>query len=383
MVIATTHGGRCCGARHLYQFGTNEEQRPDLINAAFEGIPPQRMVEVILNGTQMNSYPNILRRLADLGFVMVSHYTNDNHNSSNYVFHRCGARRPLGHANWTGMVITPTLNGPLPAVPEARAAAGNARQRYDPRYVTPLPTGARQAGGVQFARGQIVEINSPTSVYHGQRATIVTIGYDRVTLRLVNGPENTFRLAIGSVRRIDANQPTQSPLIHADAIGLRVQYTAEGDRPRGAWGTVISFNHGSERYIVNWDNPDDGYPALPYGRNYLFFHMMATAIPRIIPLPAPPAPEPIVPHRHVDRGDFVQPRAIVAPAPAAAPPVPTFRPETVVFCTYHNIYRGGRVGAGYDTFAAARGARAGVGGQTNRRDILNTGVTRWTENVVE
>lgn len=62
------------------------------------------------------------------------------------------------------------------------------------------------------------------------------------------------------------------------------------------------------------------------------------------------------------------PPAVVAPA------------RTVVFSTFHNIYRDGRVGAGYDTLEHARRVRNGPG-RIDRRDIYNDGTTQMVENV--
>ena len=133
MVQVNSHGGGCCGARHLRGFGEAEQHNPDLINTAAATVPVQRMTEVILNGNQVRSYPAILERLANLGFVLDGHWINGNHNSHNYRFSRCDNRLPLDLAGWNGMVMSAGLHGRLP---EAR---GGARANNHTPYIHPLP----------------------------------------------------------------------------------------------------------------------------------------------------------------------------------------------------------------------------------------------------
>lgn len=137
MVQVNSHGGGCCGARHLRGFGEAENNNPNRINTALSTVPPSRMTEVILNDTQVRSYPNILRRLADLGFVLDSHWINGNHNSHNYRFSRCDNRQILELAGWNGMVMSPGLHGTLPRVPGANNAEGD--RHLEDEALAPAP----------------------------------------------------------------------------------------------------------------------------------------------------------------------------------------------------------------------------------------------------
>lgn len=77
--------------------------------------------------------------------------------------------------------------------------------------------------------------------------------------------------------------------------------------------------------------------------------------------------------------DTVVGAAVPAPAPAAPAPVepPLAR---VILSTYHNVFRDGRRGAGYDTYDEAwenRGRRTRV----DRRQIMSNGDIVWNESV--
>ncbi len=70
-------------------------------------------------------------------------------------------------------------------------------------------------------------------------------------------------------------------------------------------------------------------------------------------------------------------REQVAP-PAPPPPVPNVR---LLVTTYHNVYRDGRVGAGYDSLDDARNARRGDGLVRAKvlRLVNNRVVTEWND----
>lgn len=158
MVSVRAHGGNCCGAYHISGFGDDEERNPDLIDAAVAQCPAGRQLEAILNGTQVRSRPRTLQRLADLGFVLVGHTRNSNHDSHIYTFHRDDRREPLLEGplanRWNGMVITPGLNGTLPGVLAA------------PRPDNTIRPGRR------------VRVNSLASVRHGNIYEVARVGRD-------------------------------------------------------------------------------------------------------------------------------------------------------------------------------------------------------------
>jgi hypothetical protein len=114
MAYVANHGGQCCGARHLYRFSVNDNINPQRIAAELKNnVPSGRMTEVILNRTQCISYPSILKKLADLGFVLTDSWINNNHNSRLYRFSRCDKRRKLEPSGfrWTGQIISAGLHG--------------------------------------------------------------------------------------------------------------------------------------------------------------------------------------------------------------------------------------------------------------------------------
>lgn len=322
MVLVSNHGGSCCGARHIHGFSQREEDNPGSIDAAQAQVDRWRMTEVILNGTQVTSKPRTLQRLADLGYVLTAHYVNGNHNSDNYVFQRCDNRRPLIDAGgncvipgWTGSVITPRLSGELPTI---TASTGG-----DPtRYLRP-----------------------------------------------------------GLVREVLSHR--ESPLTRR---GLRVVWNAARDsgdeyasghgpefRPIGSLGTLrrCSFE---DHYYIQWDNPDDR--AAAGGENPSFyvnrcqFTVLTAGEARDNPRVLPPE-APVVVTRHDEAPDY---QAVLETCGVVAE-VREARAPAVVFATFHNVYRDGRVGAGYDSLDAALGARRGRNGRVLRRDIYSDGTT--------
>jgi hypothetical protein len=127
-IVLKNHGGQCCGARHLHNFGFQDktkDQWKEEIKEASSGtlpggmvaLPYGRMVEIILNGSQVTTLPNLLEVLNDLGFVLSSAWYNHNHTpkTRNYQFTRCDDRLSLlSVPQWNGMGISPTLEGELP-----------------------------------------------------------------------------------------------------------------------------------------------------------------------------------------------------------------------------------------------------------------------------
>lgn len=189
MVRLIAHGGHCCGARHLFGFGENENRDPDSIITALRNAPPKRQVEVILNGDQIASYPHVLDKLADLGFVYTGHYINGNHMSNNHVFTRCDDRLPLVNAdgtcaipNWRGQVLTPGTRGQLPN--PARLAGGGIRRNSEVRVNSPT---SRRHGGVYTVRDirdvdYVLKAIMFDPMTHSEFAIVLT------NLELVNAP---------------------------------------------------------------------------------------------------------------------------------------------------------------------------------------------------
>lgn len=378
MVTYRKHGGNCCGAGHLHGFGYNEEQDPNLILTAQREAPRQRMTEVILNGTQVAQKPRTLRHLADIGYVLVGHYINGNHNSHNYVFHRCDARLPLVNPdgtcvipNWNGPVITPGLTGNLGALP------GNVRGNGRVGYVRPLPTGQfRSSSGVihglntrrAFQTGDRVRIQGSASRRNGLEFVVEGYLDGYVFMRDHDG-----RFEIASHRCINLTPPAEVPASRPLEVGSRVQYIENGARPRGSCGTVTGLAETAAR--VQWDNPDDG--SHNGGTSNRALYVSDPAINTLIVAPAVPE---FVPTRHAPAPDwdglrFAGVMAEVAPPAPVQPPAPA-----VVFRTFHNVFADGRRGAGYDTYEeafASRGRRTLI----DRRAILSDGTVNWVTSV--
>lgn len=334
MVHVSVHGGGCCGARHIHGFGAAEEGSPDLIDNALRQVDRFRMVEVILNGTQVNSRPMILRRLAERGFVLTAHYINGNHNSDNYVFQRCDNRRPLiddqGNCvipNWTGPVISPRLEGILP------------------------------------------EVSRPDIVGHLYGVPAYAQGYTAPDL----------------VRPVVEFTPRQGGALEGRVVWNGVDFAATdpsfinaNTRPIGSLGTLRNYRS-NDQYFIQWDNPADENasgenPDIYVNRRQFTVLTDEEALRH----PAPPPPQE--PHSHDEAPDW---QAILESTNLAVDntpfaPIVVFDP-VVVFSTYHNVYRGGRRGAGYDSYAEAVDARRNDG-RIDRRDVYSDGTVNWRGN---
>lgn len=285
-IVVAAHGGGCCGMRHVRSIsyattaaGLTPAQAITAFDTAVSQVPHGRTAEVILTNTQMTSpsYAPVLARMAELGFVLVNRYLNDNSGNENFVFHRTAHLKALvgGAANrWNGLVRHPGLNAELPAVHVA--GAGEAIRVGDIVSVSGLST--------SHARGMA----------------------DLEVIRIAAGGTAVLRLP-------DGREST----------------------PNSEYVTVIRRG-----------NPAPGAPI-----NYL--------------ARVDDGPEPLV--RHL-------------PSPAA-PPLPVEVPAPVpvveVFSTFHNIYRDGRVGAGYDSELLATEARRGQG-EIRRRTIRSDGTFTWS-----
>lgn len=401
MVQVNSHGGGCCGARHLRGFGEAENNNPNLINTALSTVPDSRMTEVILNGTQVRSYPNILRRLAHLGFVLDGHWINGNHNSHNYRFSRCDDRQTLTLAGWDGMVMSPGLHGTLPRVP----GVNTERDDHVP-YEHPLPAfqitdtvnrhqylgqlhAFRRGGGIH--PGIRYRINSPRSRYHNMELIALgrgNGGWNRNATIAFRDPVTRARFEISAANCVLAVNPRDEPRPPAGAnmrefaVGDRIQVTNTwGNYRRGLVGTVIG-GQGPLNVRIQFDTPGtnptnsatnyvtivdfDRQPDVPRTREAAIEQVRRQRL-REQGAPRPELP----PQRHLDDGEAA------VPAPVVPPPV-----ARIVLTTYHCVFRDGRRGAGYDTYDEAwenRGRRTRV----DRRQIMSNGDIIWNENIHE
>lgn len=378
MVTIRGHGGSCCGARHLAGFGAPEEANPDLISTAQAGADPQRMTEVILNGNQVANSPRTLQRLADIGYVLVGHYINGNHGSHNYVFHRCDARLPLIDARgncvipaWTGSVLTPRLEGNLPAL--TARTAGN---RADPRYLRPGLVGPPAYVPENPIRvGDRVRVNYPTSRRHNNEFVVIRIVGPTAVMN--DGGEFSFTFGnLVNLTRPPQPAPAGRRVVWAGREGhapANSGHTA-GRRPLGSLGTIHRAQ--GNQFFIRWDNPAD-IDTVDYfcNRNQITVLTDAQAAenPRVLPVADAAFPAT----RHAVPADW---EAVVGAAGLPPRPVPAVEvPAREVFATFHNVYRDGRRGAGYDTLVLARASRA-VDGRVDRRGVFSDGTIVWTEN---
>lgn len=395
MVQVNGHGGGCCGARHLRGFGDAENRNPDLINTAAAGVPLERMTEVILNGTQVRSYPAILERLANLGFVLDGHWINGNHGSHNYRFSRCDNRLPLDLAGWNGMVMSAGLNGWLPEV----RGGGGARANNHAPYIYPLPDWQRndtnvrhrylaqiaalRNGNAGIQAGARYRINSPRSRYHNREFIALgagRAGWDRNnTVAFRDGATgNRFEISAANCVRVGGAAAPEVP------AGANMREFRAGDRvqvvyswrefQRGLVGTVTAVNNPTH-VIIQFDTPDTELTSSATNYITIVDFDRQPDIPRT--RPAPPrgraAQRPVDPPQRHEEGPA--PRGgVAAPAPAAPPAA------RVVLSTYHNVFRDGRRGAGYDTYNEAWEAR-GQRTRVDRRQIMSNGDIVWNERV--
>lgn len=205
MVTVALHGGSCCGARHIYSFDYADNTNPDNINRALVNVPDGRMVEAILNTNQMQTMPNVLQRLKDLGFVLTDVYVNKNHGPANlnYRFSRCDNRRALTSAArwWSGMVANVASNGDLSTLSalgnqQAAAADQNRQAYYTAANLRTVVTADRQ---FRHQQGAVWRCNSLNSRYFGRYCWFVRHDGSRIIFHPIhdNGVVQTWE--VGSI----------------------------------------------------------------------------------------------------------------------------------------------------------------------------------------
>lgn len=294
MVYLSSHGGSCCGARHIHNFGTGDLLRNITQMHNHVASAPDRLTEIILNRTQCENSPRLLAAMAERGFVLTTGFKNGNHDSDVFVFHRSDRRLRLDNTerdfgfNWAGQIACPTLHGnltPLQEMPNPPAERGSA-----------IPEHLRRRGAI-FHTGYLNEYPADMAlVYDGLaahlRGQLFTLpnGCRRWSqvyyhychkLRVLNIETGVVKeLAVSSFR------------IHS----FTQQAPQQPEAPRQP-------DFGNQRYVLD-----------------------------------------------VERGPD----------------------ERIVYTTFHNVYRDGRIGAGYPTSQEARDA-APRALQRLTRHIYNTG----------
>lgn len=204
-----SHGGGCCGARHLASFTGPEAQCLASFEQAMAEAPQGRLIEVILNEGQCRQYPRVLQKMADYGFVLVGSWINSNHNSRLYCWHRADRRRRLDqlgrNIQWNGQVIDPTMRGDLPRV--------EAKPRAHVNYEIALRQWENWRPPLGITYGSRVRVNSPRSKRHGREYTVIRTyhAYYRNSGGWVMQDENGIEFKIARHNLILVNQNERPP----------------------------------------------------------------------------------------------------------------------------------------------------------------------------
>ena len=205
MARVTPHGGRCCGARHIYGFETNDTLNVTSLEECVSEVPTGRMVEIILNQTQCRNNPKLLKRMSDFGFVLTGSFINNNHSSRLFVFHRCDKRKPLNDLpfKWEGQVIQPSIQGNLPSL----YLVFNKLQLN--QLARDFYTNNR---GVTFRTGMRVRVHSPRSRRHGREFTIARLNsrlgyYEYSCIAEMYERQRSFAISINNLVPLDEPVP--------------------------------------------------------------------------------------------------------------------------------------------------------------------------------
>lgn len=89
MIRIASHGGGCCGIRHIKDFGidTTKESIMAQLSSTRQHSTQGMLVEVVLTNRQCKMYPDHPRWLQELGFKVVSRFKNPNSGNICNVFH--------------------------------------------------------------------------------------------------------------------------------------------------------------------------------------------------------------------------------------------------------------------------------------------------------
>lgn len=298
MVHIKSHGGSCCGARHIHGFG--QDDRPENIIEMHNHVAsaPDRLTEIILNRTQCRASPNLLAAMAERGYVLTTGFKNGNHDSDVFVFHRADRRLRLDNTErdfgfvWAGQIASPTLHGGITSL-------------------TPIP----------------VRNGTPTNIplQYTRRHSAVYQNY------LSQYPRDMVLRYVG-------------PAVHLQ-------------------GATFALPANMDSWRQAFRRTGAGYGALLVRQRATgVLKELALSSLRIEEFNAPPIPaqqpEALV------LGNQLYRTAAADEAGAVA--------ERIVYTTYHNVYRDGRIGAGYPTSEEARNA-APRAAQRLTRNIYNTG----------
>lgn len=404
MVQQRAHGGGCCGMKHISGFGPAENDDPNLIDAQVASCINGQGIEVVLNGNQVASYPRVMERLALLGFVLDGHWRNGNHGaqafrnaqqptenelgSHNYRFTRADRRQPLGEGpiarRWAGMVLTPGLHGLLPMMARTGGAANAHEQALRTHFTRPLARDYvslwRRGGGygdpIDFNANDVVRVTNRASRRFDREFTVLRVtgnNWDRRVHMHDDQVNRDFQLTISSVRLVRRGEGVVPQMVRGE-VGQRVQYCGHGvwsnNWNNGEYGTIVTA--GWPYLTITFDrfqNAPQGHRLQNVHAQYLVLRDDVDAVPRIDLPPAMEIPAPVA-QLHEEAEVLTE-----RPREEAVEPAPT-----VLFRTYHNVYRDGRTGAGYDSYAAARDAR-GRDGRVDCREYLSNGEQRLVESV--
>ena len=299
MVHIKSHGGSCCGARHIHGFGTGDNPNNIIEMHNHAASAPDRLTEIILNKDQCRASPRLLAAMAERGYVLTTGFKNGNHNSDVFVFHRSDRRLRLDNVNrdfgfeWNGQLASPTLHGNLDAlVATTRPNAPNTGL---------IPEQHARAGRPFFWQFR--------TYYPAD-----------MTLRYI-GPSLHRQGRVFGLRPGDTNWSHACCYLPSGGEGLRVREIYTGE--------LVELSRAS--FVIR---------------------TFTAAAPQ---QDAPP-PAPLGNQRY---------RTAAAEAGAAIE-------ERIVYTTHHNVYRDGRIGAGYPSSEEARNA-APRAAQRLTRNIYNTG----------
>lgn len=148
MATLNSHGGGCCGMRHIFSFNAfdnGSDYEISFVDSLIRrNIEDQKNIEIIFNEEQVRHerYKPVLDYMARVGFVLVGVYLNSGSGTNNYIFHRAQERRPLTTIGdvWTGQYMTPSLQGTLLSRRTEQHTWNTTEQRHaNPDFELPTP----------------------------------------------------------------------------------------------------------------------------------------------------------------------------------------------------------------------------------------------------